>query len=988
VRAWLLAVVVSVGCAESAAVVCDDGTICPANTLCDRIHGGCLLPNQLETCVGLVDGTDCPVGASDGVCRDEVCLLAGCGDTFVKGAEQCDTTLPDDKDECSEHGFQNVGTVTCSDECTYDTSACTGYCGDGTVNGDEQCDPMETTLGGFDCEDFGYYVETTGLACSPACTYDLSGCDERCGDDVRNGSEACDGPDLGGLDCTDLGYYVSTTLSCTAGCSFDTSECQGYCGDHALTSTRELCDGKAPFLETCTTYGFEVGTLGCSGVCAPDFSLCRSPFRVPWTDMPSGTTAEFRDAWGTGADNIWAVGCVGAGPCVGSISHYAGVSWSTTATMGTPELRAIWGSDANNIFVVGNNSTVMHYTGTWAVITPPGGLGGEDFVDVWGTSATDVFIVGNSGSILHWSGSGWDPTYTAPGGSLNAIWGTSASNVYAVGLGGRIYSYNGTWSPMTSNSTDNLVSIWGSSSKDIYVGGSTGTILQYTGVWAPMPTSTTQGFYALWGSGPGDIYAVGSMDTIRHFDGVGWRVMDPVTTSQTFRAVWGVAGDVFAFGTGGVIRRFNGEGWAPRATGTFIQPLGVWSNGPTTATIVGGTKIIDLPTRVTTIGDSLTAVAGNAMQVFAVGQGGVIWERDAALTWTKYSSSPATTVLRAVTSPAPDVAFAVGNNGVVVQRIGTTWSTLASGTTANLSGVWASSATDVFVIGFQAGASLVRHYDGNNWTQMTIPTNDILYGIWGTGPRDVFVVGDDSTLLHYNGSTWTQQDSPVQTRFWAVGGTGPGDVYASGDDGIVLHYDGYGWGGTTTNTTEPFYGVSGTFAVPFNGSILDWRRKCDTTEDVCDDGKDNDCDGIYDCGDANCANAAECQAGGACPNAITITCGSTAIGDTTTGTNRNSRYACDPFVEHGKELVYAVTVPSAGSVTATVMSQHDHDLVVLAEGPGGTCEPRNPGCVGASSTTNGTETVTFTAAAGATYYLVVDGYGASAGEFDLAVTCN
>ena len=84
--------------------------------------------------------------------------------------------------------------------------------------------------------------------------------------------------------------------------------------------------------------------------------------------------------------------------------------------------------------------------------------------------------------------------------------------------------------------------------------------------------------------------------------------------------------------------------------------------------------------------------------------------------------------------------------------------------------------------------------------------------------------------------------------------------------------------------------------------------------------------------------------------------------------------------------LYAVTPTSEGLVTVSLTDlTKDLDLVVLAS-IGGACEPRLPGCIGASSTL-GNEAVTFTAEAGSTYYVVVDGFGTAAGSFSLDVDC-
>ena len=50
--------------------------------------------------------------------------------------------------------------------------------------------------------------------------------------------------------------------------------------------------------------------------------------------------------------------------------------------------------------------------------------------------------------------------------------------------------------------------------------------------------------------------------------------------------------------------------------------------------------------------------------------------------------------------PASDV-FAVGDGGTILHYNGSTWSSMTSGTTNYLRGVWGSSGSDVFAVGDQ-----------------------------------------------------------------------------------------------------------------------------------------------------------------------------------------------------------------------------------------------------------------------------------------------
>lgn len=227
-----------------------------------------------EECDGteLGEGTCESLGFDDGdvACAADctydttACVDFSCGDGIVSDGEQCDgTEIPTD---CIEQGF-GPGTLSCTNQCMLDFSAC---CGDDNVGGTEVCDGDD--LGGQTCAD---QVGFDGgvLACNADCGgFDVSSC-TTCGDAVIEGTEDCEGDDLAGNDCTTLGAgFVSGTLACTASCGFDTSACS-LCGNDTLNAG-EQCDGAALGGMDCLDIGFTGGTLGCFESCLYDTELC------------------------------------------------------------------------------------------------------------------------------------------------------------------------------------------------------------------------------------------------------------------------------------------------------------------------------------------------------------------------------------------------------------------------------------------------------------------------------------------------------------------------------------------------------------------------------------------------------------------------------------------------------------------------------------------------------------------------------------------
>ena len=69
--------------------------------------------------------------------------------------------------------------------------------------------------------------------------------------------------------------------------------------------------------------------------------------------------------------------------------------------------------------------------------------------------------------------------------------------------------------------------------------------------------------------------------------------------------------------------------------------------------------------------------------------------------------------------------------------------------TANLTGVWGTSGTDVFAVG--AGGTIL-HYNGTSWSSMTSGTTNTLSGVWGSSGTNIFAVGASGTILFYGNS--------------------------------------------------------------------------------------------------------------------------------------------------------------------------------------------------------------------------------------------
>ena len=217
----------------------------------DRSTGTLVTDNDAGLCTA--SAVDCPVPPP-------------CGDNVADPGQACDGSDLHGA-SCPDLGFVG-GTLSCTGECTFDTSACNfGSCGDGVAAGGEACDGSD--LNGASCTSAGFDAGT--LSCTSQCTFDVSACTTGiCGDNVANPGEACDGSDLRGGSCVDFGFDGGA-LACSQ-CTLDVSGCH-KCGDN-VAGAGEACDGSDLKGGTCTSLGFASGTLACDQQCALDTSAC------------------------------------------------------------------------------------------------------------------------------------------------------------------------------------------------------------------------------------------------------------------------------------------------------------------------------------------------------------------------------------------------------------------------------------------------------------------------------------------------------------------------------------------------------------------------------------------------------------------------------------------------------------------------------------------------------------------------------------------
>jgi hypothetical protein len=155
---------------------------------------------------------------------------------------------------------------------------------------------------------------------------------------------------------------------------------------------------------------------------------------------------------------------------------------------------------------------------------------------------------------------------------------------------------------------------------------------------------------------------------------------------------------------------------------------------------------------------------------------------------------------------------------------------------------------------------------------------------------------------------------------------------------------------------------------------------CPTATEDCSDGVDNNGDAAVDCADVDCAGDPACVTCEPYPGE----CGLVDVWTTAFSADALHGHACAPGRDaSGPDFQYEFTLDRTQRISLRLEPDPPTaalDLYVLAAA----CDAS--ACI-AASTTDGVETLDFVAAAGVTYYVVVDGPAGAGADYTLSATC-
>ncbi|NVB42443.1 hypothetical protein G6O69_31760 [Pseudenhygromyxa sp. WMMC2535] len=158
-----------------------------------------------------------------------------------------------------------------------------------------------------------------------------------------------------------------------------------------------------------------------------------------WTSENVGTSAALWGIWGSSATDVWTVGgdIPGDAPV---LAHFDGSAWSLEtlpdADREFDALLKVWGTGPDNVFAVGHQGVIFHYDGD-AWVQQPSGVT-RDLISLWGTGPDEIVAVGgrSNGVIARYDGEAWTSEVIGELPGLNGVWVAEDGTATSVGVDG------------------------------------------------------------------------------------------------------------------------------------------------------------------------------------------------------------------------------------------------------------------------------------------------------------------------------------------------------------------------------------------------------------------------------------------------------------------------------------------------------------------------------------------------------------------------
>ncbi len=632
---------------------------------------------------------------------------------------------------------------------------------------------------------------------------------------------------------------------------FDTSQCSGYCGD-GMVNGGEQCDG-APPLGACVDFGYDAGPISCGESCAASFATCG---RLRW--QLESTGVQSLALTGTSTTDQWVVGAAGG------IAHYSGIVWTPETPIVTSDLTGVSSDAVDDVWAVGDNpGTVLHRdaSGWHVVVDAPV----AQYTAVWAASPNAVFCASDDQQVQWWNGITWQALGVLDSVPVISITGTSPSDLWITRSDGSLWHWDGmSWTqpPLVGR----FVSVAAVAPDDVWVAGSTtnfasGLIEYWNGQTWTTTTTPNISYAIVVAEGPHDVWVTVPGGSVAHFDGTSWVAAAFTIDGQSPSGLitFGT-GEVVAISDHGPAYRFTGQEYAAFDGIPGASNSAIWSSTGEDLYVASGVDIYRFDVYqwvgVFQAAESIQDLSGrSATDVWAVSPAHV-YHYDG--TWTTVTTDVGG-IYNKIWDAAPDDAWLFTDSGVY--HLGSTTPYLPSVT------IWSSvSGTgtgDIWAVS-SAPTSALYHWNGLVWSAVAgVPiANPLAVGTIGS---DVFVTAADGSVAHWNGTTGATTNLVSIHPLSMVTAIAADDVVVASDVEL-FHFDGTRWspirppldtsvnGNVIVAMTSPSAGHIQMLLATHTVEDLIRTRPwvCRATETNCNDGIDDDCDGLIDQQDSDC----------------------------------------------------------------------------------------------------------------------------------------
>ena len=592
-------------------------------------------------------------------------------------------------------------------------------------------------------------------------------------------------------------------------------------------------------------------------------NLFRGRFRAP---QPGWQPVEGIE--GGPGDVFWAGWADAQGVFVagddGVVMHFDGQGWTREDTPAPVPVHAIWGTGRDDLWAVGWMGLILHRGADgWRHVHGcrvdaqgryPADAENTPLFDITGMPDGRAWAVGDRGTILHFDGADWRPETSGTRAHLRCVTICPDGRVLAAGGDGTILlrAEDGTWQKQPCPVATNFTAAQPLDDGSVLLAGGR--------------------YFAQANGFRGDLVLMDDAGCRKLFDGAGFsrfrdiaRYRDAIVTVGDGGQVHMIRGsriDRVASGTGhdllGLIGLPSGEtvavgdfgtvlvadgtalsGFAPAVagaedapsweamdSGTDRQLWGLWHDGRELYACGEEGTVLCLDRgrweRLAPAGALGLHALARAPDggLFAAGQLGEIHHFDGQR-WRKEFDLHMDVTILSLWSDGAGRYFAAGDEGLILTRTPQGWERMASGTRSALYGLWGKDAEHVLAVG---DFGLVLRWNGTRWDEFSAGTEHFLFDVWGRALDDIHVVGLSGTLGHFDGQRWRITPARARNDLLAITGDA-GQVVAVGAGGAAMRHDGRRWEADVTGTTAGLRAVASDAAGRFyaagdGGTIL------------------------------------------------------------------------------------------------------------------------------------------------------------------------